>query len=389
MTSCSLSTLKRSVPASKSGREFMVFVCLTLSSVQSEFSTFLSKTLSSFFWCCLHSSRSTEVPFSKFTWDLSTGLQCASELANLHLDVLDSHVWRNSGGACKCLFRYIDDSFRVPDSRKIRVNELQCLLNGWNASIKVPSIETTLRRRSETWRWQSIWGIWGFHTTTSRQIQSRGRRPLPSVLFWPRWRRCLCVVCRLALRSRRNADTNVVSIASWAPPKSGNPLLTSGCLLCWRWCPAPSERRSLKLSCQFRDTLLWQQFLMRRPCLPEPSTQDKWTDGGQRCLGDGHIGNPALPTGEGDVNERINMILHGWVNANRPRCGHASAVSMMRGLSPSPVVKFFMSITRGHSLRIIATQFHQRPMRGKRFASPNFTRSKEKSLCLSLMGSLR
>ena len=31
----------------------------------------------------------------------------------------------------------------VLDSRKIPANELQCLLNGWNACIKVPSIETT------------------------------------------------------------------------------------------------------------------------------------------------------------------------------------------------------------------------------------------------------
>ena len=76
------------------------------------------------------------------TWGLSTGLQCASELANLYLDVLDSHVWQGSEGALKCLFRYIDDGFGVLDSRKISVHELQRLLNGWNASIKVPSVET-------------------------------------------------------------------------------------------------------------------------------------------------------------------------------------------------------------------------------------------------------
>ena len=36
----------------------------------------------------------------------------------------------------------MDNGFGVLDSRKIRVHELQCLLNGWNASIKVLSVET-------------------------------------------------------------------------------------------------------------------------------------------------------------------------------------------------------------------------------------------------------
>ena len=57
--------------------------------------------------------------FFEVTWSLSTGLQCASELANLYLDVLDSHVWQGSEGALKCLFRYIDDGFGVLDSRKM------------------------------------------------------------------------------------------------------------------------------------------------------------------------------------------------------------------------------------------------------------------------------
>ena len=73
---------------------------------------------------------------------MSTGLQCASELANLYLDVWDTHVWQGSEGALKCLFRYTDDGFGVLDSRKISVHELQRLLNGWIASIKVPSVET-------------------------------------------------------------------------------------------------------------------------------------------------------------------------------------------------------------------------------------------------------
>ena len=49
--------------------------------------------------------------FFEVTWGLSTGLQCASELANPYLDVLDSHVWQGSEGALKCFFRYIDDDF--------------------------------------------------------------------------------------------------------------------------------------------------------------------------------------------------------------------------------------------------------------------------------------
>ena len=49
--------------------------------------------------------------FLEVTWGLSTGLQCASELANLYLDVLDSRVWQGSEGALKCLFWYIDDGF--------------------------------------------------------------------------------------------------------------------------------------------------------------------------------------------------------------------------------------------------------------------------------------
>ena len=80
--------------------------------------------------------------FFEVTWYLSTGLQCASELANLYLDVLDSHVWQGSEGALKCLFRYIDDGFGVLDPRNISVHELHRLLNDWNASIKVPSVET-------------------------------------------------------------------------------------------------------------------------------------------------------------------------------------------------------------------------------------------------------
>ena len=80
--------------------------------------------------------------FFEVTWGLSTGLQSASELANLYLDVLDSHEWQSSGGALKCLFLYIDDGCGVLDSRKITVHELQCLLKGWNAPIKVPSVGT-------------------------------------------------------------------------------------------------------------------------------------------------------------------------------------------------------------------------------------------------------
>ena len=50
---------------------------------------------------------------------------------------------QSSGGALKCLFRYINDGFGVPDSRKITINELHCFLNGWSAFIKMPSIETS------------------------------------------------------------------------------------------------------------------------------------------------------------------------------------------------------------------------------------------------------
>ena len=81
--------------------------------------------------------------FFEVTWGLSTELQCARELVNLYLDVLDSHVWQKSGGALKCLFRYIDDGFGVLYTRKFTFNELQSLLDSWNASIKVPSIETS------------------------------------------------------------------------------------------------------------------------------------------------------------------------------------------------------------------------------------------------------
>ena len=52
-------------------------------------------------------------------------------------------MWQSSGGALKCLFRCINGGFGVPDSRKITINELHCLLNGWTASIKMPSIETS------------------------------------------------------------------------------------------------------------------------------------------------------------------------------------------------------------------------------------------------------
>ena len=76
----------------------------------------------------------------RFLFSRSHG--CACELANLYLDVLDSHVWQGTEGALKCLFQYIDDGFGVLDSRRISVHELQRLLNGWSASIKVPSVET-------------------------------------------------------------------------------------------------------------------------------------------------------------------------------------------------------------------------------------------------------
>ena len=39
----------------------------------------------------------------------------------------------------------VDDDFGVLDSRKLTVHKLQSLLNGWNASIKVPSVETGSR----------------------------------------------------------------------------------------------------------------------------------------------------------------------------------------------------------------------------------------------------
>ena len=35
--------------------------------------------------------------FFEVTWGLSIGLQCACEMANLYLDMLDSHVWQGSG----------------------------------------------------------------------------------------------------------------------------------------------------------------------------------------------------------------------------------------------------------------------------------------------------
>ena len=92
--------------------------------------------------CPVHSSRGRRFLFFEVTWSLSTDLQSASEVANLYLDVLDSHVWHSSGGALKCLVLDIVDGFGVLDSRKIKVHELQCLLNGWNAHIGVPPVET-------------------------------------------------------------------------------------------------------------------------------------------------------------------------------------------------------------------------------------------------------
>ena len=123
MTSCSLSTLKRSILASKSGRELVVF-CLfdvverairCFSSPQLDLVEFLVRLLR-----LVLSTKLTQYGGSFFegTWGLSTGLQCASELANLYLDVLDSHVWQSSGGALKCLFRYINDGFWGPEFEK-------------------------------------------------------------------------------------------------------------------------------------------------------------------------------------------------------------------------------------------------------------------------------
>ena len=89
----------------------VVFVFLTLSSDPSDVSTPLNQTWSVFLVRLLHLVLSTRLTqyggsFFEVTWSLSTGLQCASELANLYLDVLDSFVWQSSGGALKCLFRY-------------------------------------------------------------------------------------------------------------------------------------------------------------------------------------------------------------------------------------------------------------------------------------------
>ena len=91
ITFTSLSTLKCSILASKPGLVLVVFVHLTLSSEPSDVSSPLNQDLVEF----------TQYggSFFEVTWCLSTGLQCASEFANLYLDVLDSHVWQSSGGS--------------------------------------------------------------------------------------------------------------------------------------------------------------------------------------------------------------------------------------------------------------------------------------------------
>ena len=122
-TSCSHSTLKHSIPSIQVWPGVGGFCLFDV--VERAIRRFcsLEPDLVELLVRLLHFVVSTQLTqyggsFFEVTWSLSIGLQCASELANLYLDVLDSHVWQGSEGALKCLFRYIDDGFGVLDSRK-------------------------------------------------------------------------------------------------------------------------------------------------------------------------------------------------------------------------------------------------------------------------------
>ena len=96
--------MKRSILASKSGLVLVVFCLFDV--VERAIRCFhsLEPDLVEFLVRLLHLVLSTQLTqyggsFFEVTWGLSTGLQCASDLANLYLDVLDSHEWQGFGGA--------------------------------------------------------------------------------------------------------------------------------------------------------------------------------------------------------------------------------------------------------------------------------------------------
>ena len=94
------------------------------------------------------------------------------------------------------------------------------------------------RGLTATLRWQPTWGTSVSHQTTAHPPPPQGRWVWPFLHLRRVQDTCVPSVCqpeqlrfwmlrRRALPSPRRADTNVVSITSWAPPKRGNPSATT------------------------------------------------------------------------------------------------------------------------------------------------------------------
>ena len=91
---------------------------------------------------CLHSSRSTEVPFSK-----SHGACPLVFNAQANWPVCIWMCWTPTCCSVQVVLSSVSSGTLTTVSGSlirgnITVHELHCLLNGWNASIKVPSVET-------------------------------------------------------------------------------------------------------------------------------------------------------------------------------------------------------------------------------------------------------
>ena len=120
--------------------------------------------------------------------------------------------------------------------------------------------------------------------------------------------------CRLALPSPRSADTNVVSIASWAPPKRGNPSATTSNLrlsVTWKTVSRSLTKTLVETLAPASRHTLAAADSKAAPLPPRtPDTvQDRWWP---KMSGRRTQRQTRTAKGRGRRNRRNNMTLNGW-----------------------------------------------------------------------------
>ena len=68
-------------------------------------------------------------------WGLNTGLQAASEIANIFLSRFDSHLLARAGPALIFYRRYIDDGLIAVDGDRMSEDQVNDIVNGWHPCV--------------------------------------------------------------------------------------------------------------------------------------------------------------------------------------------------------------------------------------------------------------